>query len=61
MAHQSLPTYDELPKAKGNVGSAWGLFGPDDSLGLMNLITPERTAAAAKTRAKAARSRRRKR
>lgn len=43
-----LPSYDELPKAKGNVGSSWGLFGADDSRGLMNLITPERVAAAAR-------------
>jgi kynurenine formamidase len=44
-----VPPYEELPKtAKGNVGSAWGLFGDDDSLGLMNLQTPERIAAAAR-------------
>jgi len=49
MIPNPLPTYDELPKtAEGNVGSAWGLFGADDSLGLMNLQTPERVAAAAR-------------
>ena len=45
----NVPAYDRLPKtAKGNVGSAWGLFGADDSLGLMNLQTPERIAAGAR-------------
>lgn len=48
MLNEPLPTYDALPKAKGNVGSGWGLFGDDDSLGLMNLQTPERIAAAAR-------------
>ena len=48
MPDKSLPAYDELPKGKGNVGSGWGLFGPDDNIGLMNLITPERIAAAAR-------------
>lgn len=42
-----LPTYDELPPAPDGGRSAWGLFGADDSLGLMNLITPEKTRAAA--------------
>lgn len=48
MTPKSLPTYDELPKAKGGVGSGWHLFGRDDEVGLMNLQTPERIAAAAK-------------
>lgn len=43
-----LPDYDRLPKAAGNVGSGWGLFGPDDSVGLVNLLAPERVAAAAR-------------
>lgn len=49
MNRENLPDYDALPKAKGNVGSAWGLFGPADSIGLMNLQTPERIAAAARS------------
>jgi kynurenine formamidase len=43
-----LPRYDELPATGGGARSAWGLFGPDDSAGLMNLLTPARVAAAAK-------------
>ena len=43
-----LPKYDELPAAPEGGRSGWGLFGPDDNLGLINLITPERVAAAAR-------------
>jgi kynurenine formamidase len=43
----SLPDYDSLPLAEGGARSGWGLFGPDDSAGLLNLQTPERIAAAA--------------
>lgn len=42
-----LPTYRELPPAPRGGRSAWGLFGADDNLGLINLLTPERIAAAA--------------
>src|SRR5579872_1651978 len=52
-----LPSYRDLPPAEGGDGgdgadgagarSAWHLFGPDDCLGLVNLQTPERIAAAA--------------
>ena len=38
---QPLPTYDELPRDESGAASAWGLFGGDDSLGRLNLITPE--------------------
>jgi hypothetical protein len=41
-----LPTFEELPEDRG-ARSAWDLFGPGDRLGRLNLITPERTAAAA--------------
>jgi len=41
-----LPTYDELPVEPGGARSGWGLFGPTDSAGLMNLVTPEVTRAA---------------
>ena len=45
----NLPSYDELPvKAGSPEGSAWGLFGDDDQLGCLNLLTPERVVAAAK-------------
>ncbi len=43
-----LPRYEDLPAAPRGGRSAWGLFGPDDSLGLVNLLTPERVAAAAR-------------
>ena len=43
-----LPDFDDLPML-GDLGirHAWDVFGPDDVLGSMNLITAERTAAAA--------------
>ncbi len=43
-----LPDFDDLPLL-GDLGlrHAWEVFGPDDVLGSMNLITTERTAAAA--------------
>jgi hypothetical protein len=43
-----LPSYDELPPADGGARSGWGLFGDTDSVGLMNLQTPARVAAAAR-------------
>jgi kynurenine formamidase len=43
-----LPSYADLPPAPHGGRSAWGLFGPDDNLGLVNLMTPERIAAAAR-------------
>jgi hypothetical protein len=43
-----LPRYRDLPEAPRGGRSAWGLFGPEDSLGLVNLLTPTRVAAAAR-------------
>jgi kynurenine formamidase len=43
-----LPDYDELPVAVRGGRSAWGLFGQEDSVGLLRLQTPERVAAAAR-------------
>jgi kynurenine formamidase len=43
-----LPDYASLPPAPHGGRSGWGLFGPDDNLGLVNLMTPERVAAAAR-------------
>ena len=38
-----LPTYAELPIRPGlPPRSAWGIWGDDDELGTMNLLTPER-------------------
>jgi len=42
-----LPSYADLPPAPRGGRSAWGLFGQDDNLGLVNLMTPERIVAAA--------------
>ncbi len=42
-----LPDYDDLPLEPGKPPhSAWGLFGADDELGTINLLTPERVRAA---------------
>ncbi|OCF35856.1 hypothetical protein I317_05078 [Kwoniella heveanensis CBS 569] len=38
----SLPcTFDELKSRPGPPLNAWGLYGPDDELGRLNLITPD--------------------
>jgi kynurenine formamidase len=40
---QALPSYDDLPAVPGKPpGSSWGLWGPDDVFGCLNLLTPER-------------------
>lgn len=45
---ERLPTFAELPvKADYPPRSAWGVFGSDDEIGTLNLLTPERVAAAA--------------
>jgi len=45
----NLPSYADLPVKPGApAGSAWGLFGDDDQLGCLNLLTPERVLASAK-------------
>jgi kynurenine formamidase len=41
------PTYDELLTARVP-GAAWDVFGPGDQLGTINLLTPQRVAAAAR-------------
>jgi kynurenine formamidase len=43
-----LPSYSDLPPAPDGGRSAWGVFGADDNLGLVSLMTPERIAAAAR-------------
>lgn len=47
-AMPDLPDYNELPLTSLGVRSGWGLFGEGDSVGLLNLITPDRVAAAAR-------------
>ncbi|KAI2795313.1 hypothetical protein POX_a01919 [Penicillium oxalicum] len=43
------PDFGSLPLRKdGPPGNAWGLFGEHDELGMLNLLTPETTKAAAK-------------
>ena len=36
-----LPSYEDLPLAPDGGRSGWGVFGPDDNVGLFNLQTPE--------------------
>ncbi|PNY23447.1 Uncharacterized protein TCAP_06607 [Tolypocladium capitatum] len=43
------PPFDALPlRDDGPKGNAWGLFGEDDQCGMLNLLTPENTAKAAR-------------
>ena len=45
----TLPTYAELlARRDAPPGTAWGLFGADDELGTLNLLTPEHALAAAR-------------
>lgn len=38
-----IPTYDQLPiNPKYPKGTAWGVWGDDDNIGTVNLLTPER-------------------
>lgn len=49
-APERLPAFDELPEIPGlAIRHAWDVFGPDDVLGSVNLVTPERTARAARS------------
>ena len=42
----TLPDYDDLPEVPGlGVRHAWDVFGRDDVLGSINLVTPERVGA----------------
>src|SRR5690242_18624721 len=44
-----LPSYADLPIRPGlPARSAWGVFGDDDQLGTLNLLTPDRVAEAAR-------------
>jgi kynurenine formamidase len=44
-----LPAYRDLPSTLGAPpGSAWGLWGEDDQLGTLNLLTPERVVEASR-------------
>lgn len=44
-----LPPFDKLTlDPSGPKGNAWGLFGKDNNLGMLNLLTPEVVQAAAR-------------
>jgi len=44
----SRPPFSSLPlDPKGPPGNAWGLYGKDDALGALNMLTPAVVAAAA--------------
>ncbi len=49
VAHSpKIPAYDDLPvRAGAPAGAAWGVFGDDDAVGTINLLTPARVIAAA--------------
>lgn len=48
MAPVKIPSFDELTlDPSGPKGNAWGLFGKDNDLGMLNLLTPEVVRAAA--------------
>ena len=43
-----VPSYDQLPIREGApAGAAWGVFGDEDQVGTINLLTPERVVQAA--------------
>src|SRR5262245_42242898 len=44
-----MPSYDELPvRAGAPAGAAWGVFGADDEVGTINLLTAARVREAAR-------------
>ena len=43
-----LPAYDELPKFKDFSGCAWEVWGKDDQLGTINLLTDDVVKEASK-------------
>jgi Putative cyclase len=48
LAHMKMPIYDELPRDSDGFPTASGLFGADDSIGRLNLITSEVVVDAAR-------------
>jgi hypothetical protein len=50
MTSSPLPAFDDLPEVPGlGIRHAWDVWGRDDVLGSINLVTPERIARAAAT------------
>ena len=45
---RKLPTFDELPPFKDFTGCAWEVWGKDDQLGTVNLLTEEVVKEASK-------------
>ena len=43
-----LPKYRDLPRTEDGAPVAWGLWGEDDDIGLMNLVTPEKAIEGAR-------------
>ena len=39
--HKVLPSFDELPHFKEYSGCAWDVWGPNDQLGTVNLLTDD--------------------
>lgn len=48
MTAKDLPCFDDLPNFHQFSGCAWGVWGPDDELGTINLLTEDVVAEAAK-------------
>lgn len=47
MSTPIIPPFSSLPiRPDGPHGNAWGLYGPDDNIGRLNLLTPETTFSA---------------
>jgi kynurenine formamidase len=45
----ALPSFDELPRLEElSLAHSWGVFGPDDELGTINLLTSDRVRRAAR-------------
>lgn len=44
---KDLPTFDELPAFKSFSGCAWSVWGEDDELGTVNLLTEDLVKTAA--------------
>lgn len=47
MAEKQLPSFDELPNFHEFTGCAWEVWGKDDQLGTVNLLTEKVVAEAA--------------
>lgn len=45
---KTLPEFDELPSFKNLTGCAWSIWGADDQLGTVNLLTDSLVAQSAK-------------